>query len=95
MDKLKLNDRMELLNIDASKYVPEYDDRDFYFFNPFTGSVLEGCLQNIVDTHDSSNPRVLLYANPNSDDIFQKYFTKTQEYIINPGQVRVYRYEKI
>ena len=94
MKKLGLEERVDLLNIDASTFMPAREDRVFYFFNPFMGEVLENCLKNIVDTHEAGNRRVLLYANPASDETFKKYFTKTVEYSIKPGDIRVYRYEE-
>jgi len=94
VDKLGLNERMELLNIDAGLYVPAPQDRLFYFFNPFVGEVLDRCLQRIADTHEADNRRALLYANPRADEQFQHYFTKVAEYAIQPGNVRVFRYEK-
>ncbi len=89
--KLSLQDRVELLNMDATVYKPVPEDRVLYFFNPFMGELLDNCLQ-IFATNKTDKPRYFLYANPVGDDIFCKYFRKLGEHIIQPGNVKVNHY---
>lgn len=89
--KLSLQDRVELLNMDATIYEPVPEDRVLYFFNPFMGQLLDNCLKNFID-NKTDKPRYFLYANPVCDDIFCKYLRKLGEQTVQPGNVRVNYY---
>lgn len=89
---LGLEGRVELLNIDAKNYTPDVEDKVFYFFNPFMGSILDDVLRNISRADNGGKPRVYLYLNPVDDEIFCKYFKKLDELIIQPGNLNVNYY---
>lgn len=48
--------RMNFYNIDADKYEVGYEDKFFYFFNPFSREVFKNVLQNIIASV-KKNPR--------------------------------------
>lgn len=85
---LALENRVELIQGDASQFVPDDSDRVLYFFNPFVGDLLEDCLRNIAQASQQV-PRYLIYANPVEDQRFCRYFDKLEEATIQPGGIRV------
>jgi len=92
METLGLANRVELLNIDAKYYFPEIEDKVFYFFNPFMGSILDGVLKNISEVDNGGESRIYLYLNPVDDEIFCRYFNKVGEVVIQPGNINVNYY---
>ena len=59
-----IND-INIINIDASKYLVDDDINIFYLFNPFVGDVLNKVLDNIDLSYSRSNRTILIiYLNP-------------------------------
>ncbi len=56
---------INIINIDASKYLVDDDINIFYLFNPFVGDVLNKVLDNIDLSFSRSNRTILIvYLNP-------------------------------
>jgi len=94
MQKLDLQDRVELIQGDASTYLLDEDDRILYFFNPFLGDILDRCLSGIAASSQQQE-RILIYANPVEDETFCKYFTKIDSQTFQPGSVHVNFYSTL
>ncbi len=90
--RLALEGRVQLVHGDATTFHPDETDRVLYFFNPFVGEILEGCLRNIAEARVEST-RYLIYANPVEDERFCKYFDKLEETTVQPGGIRVNYYK--
>lgn len=88
LHKLRLDEKIHLINCDAAEYSPTPSQRVIYLFNPFTGSVLERCLQHI---HDSSidQSRYIACANPTENDVYEAFFDKIDEQVFEPGACEV------
>ena len=88
IDRMKLSDRVTCLCSDASTFDLRPNDTVLYFFNPFTGSVLERCLDRI-EKSSSGISRQIIYLNPTEDVVFCRYFEKWDEVDLDPGGVEV------
>ena len=93
--KLGLQSRIKLYNTDATSWTPEAEDRVYYFFNPFKGEMLRSVLKRITSKVPLGQRIVALYANPESAEIFDEEMTFIEEFLVNPGKLRVRRYEYI
>ena len=74
MQKLGLAERVTLAHADARELDVSLDDSLLYFFNPFKGDILDGCLRNIKEHTNDPTSVDLLYANPNDEAVFDRHF---------------------
>lgn len=77
---------------DAADIIVDEDDLVFYLFNPFTGAVLEECLQRIANA-SRERKRYLVYVNPTEHAVYQRYFKLMDTRIFQPGNVEINFYE--
>lgn len=91
MAKLKLDD-IKLFNVDARDWRPTAEDQIFFFFNPFTGQMLDDFLATLVES-PGPETRYAIYANPQCPEIFEKHMRERGSHIVQPGAVRVKLYE--
>lgn len=86
--RLDLAARVRCVSADAAMYEPRHNDTVLYFFNPFSGTVLEKCLETIANASRGVT-RQIIYLNPTEDDVFCRYFEKWDEVNFEPGGVEV------
>ncbi len=91
---LRLQQRIKTIACDGAVYRPEPIDTVLYFFNPFTGDVLERCLAGIAAA-SLDVQRHIIYVNPTEDDVFCRYFQKTGEENFYPGNNEVNFYKTL
>lgn len=88
IQRLELDARINCIQGNAASHAPSPDDLVLYFFNPFSGSVLEHCLETIADASRGIS-RQIIYLNPTEDEVFSRYFDKWDEVNFAPGNVEV------
>lgn len=66
MDKLQLEDKVELLYGDAGELKEELDEYSwFYFYNPFDEVVLKKCVENIADSYKRKKRKIhIIFFSP-------------------------------
>jgi 16S rRNA G966 N2-methylase RsmD len=89
---LKLQNKIKLLEGDASNFFPGQNDRVLYFFNPFMGEILEACIRNIKQVKPDGK-RLLILFNPVEDARMSRHFKKIHDGFAMPGQIRFCVYE--
>lgn len=91
LKRLKLDSQVQLILDSAAHIELLPHERVVYFFNSFTGEILEDCLQAI-----KHSPRhgigVLIYANPTEDAHVRQHFPLIKSKILEPGSCDVNYY---
>lgn len=90
IERLDLTKKITLLQQDAAEYQFKPNEQVLFFFNPFTGQVLERCLENV--TRDGIT-RFVAYMNPTEDEVYCKHLKKIAHRHFQPGDVEVCFYK--
>lgn len=65
---------ISVLNIDAIQYKIQDDDAVFFFFNPFGAEVMRPVIENILQSYNKKNRRILfIYYNPVHANLFNEF----------------------
>ena len=92
LKKLELDGHVQLLHQSATHPQLLPHERVIYFFNSFTGDILDQCLQAM-----SAAPRegkgLLIYVNPTEDAHIQQYFPLIRTEFLQPGNCEVSYYQ--
>lgn len=92
VEKLGLQDRIELYCMDAMGWRPSEHDRVYFLFNPFNGKVLSKVLDNICEATPPGSKTSIIYGNPVCDEMFVQRMKCLARTVVDPG-VRVNFYE--
>lgn len=93
--KMKAEERIFSLHEDGSQYKPDPNNLIYYFFNPFTGDLLDSCLQNILCNDETPFDGYLVYAIPHDSHIFDKYAEEIDDFRTGHGvHVKIYKAKK-
>jgi len=89
--KIGAEERILSIHEDGSKYEPNADNNIYYFFNPFTGDLLDSCLKNLL-CNDMPFKGRLVYAIPYDSHIFDKYADEIDDFRTGNGvHVKIYK----
>jgi len=89
--KMGMEKRIFSIHEDGSLYKPNPENIIYYFFNPFTGDLLDTCLKNIL-CGDSPFEGYLVYAIPHDSHIFDKYANEVDDFRTGHGvHVKIYK----
>lgn len=91
ISRLQLESDIELVNDCAANIQIKSHERLIYFFNSFTGSILERCLESIQQAHRNDSG-LFVYVNPTEHDQVQRYFPLIQKVFVQPGNCEVNYY---
>lgn len=90
IDRLGLNDRMELLYGDAGELTVELDQYNwFYFFAPFDNYIYEKCMKSICDSFEREKRKIhIICINPSSYECVEKtkIFRLTNQFTVDTRQ---------
>lgn len=92
LQSLALLSRIELVSGSAADLKLQPHERVFYFFNSFTGSILQHCLENIASV-DRDGPGIFIYINPTESEQVDAVFELLATDFIQPGDCEVKYYK--
>lgn len=91
LKKLQMENRVQLLNASAASVMLQPHERVVYFFNSFTGDVLEECLLNMTNVIRDGQG-ILVYVNPTEHNHVLRHFPLLHSEFIQPGNCEVNYY---
>lgn len=89
--RLNLEQRITLIEGSAEEYQFRPHECIVYFFNSFSGDVLDKVLQNLI-TSPRLEPGLFIYVNPTQRHQVEAYLPCLHSELINPGECEVSYY---
>lgn len=89
--RMGIESRVELVNDSAANLRLLPHERVLYFFNSFSGKVLDHCLQAISNGYRDGSG-LLIYVNPTEHEHIERYFPLLHSEFIQPGNCEVNYY---
>ena len=90
--RLGLDGRVRIEQACASSLELELHERVLYFFNSFTGELLESMLERIA-TARRAEPGIFIYVNPTETAQVSRHFRCIETQLIQPGDCEVHYFE--